>query len=50
MSQTQYTAIAKTRLTDLHTIELGLLKEYLEGKPAWLIARVLEIHQQGGAA
>jgi len=49
MSQAQYTAISKMRLIDLHTLDVALLKEYLNGKPAWFTDRVMAFYQLGSA-
>ncbi|HHY0482706.1 hypothetical protein [Vibrio parahaemolyticus] len=41
MSQAQYTAIAKTRLTDLANLPSGLLLQFLATRPEWFRNQVI---------
>lgn len=47
MSQAQYTAIARTRLTDLANIPAGMLIEYLSDKPGWYRKAVFKMLSKG---
>ena len=47
MSQSQYTAIARTRLTDLANIPAGMLIEYLSDKPGWYRRAIFKMLSKG---
>lgn len=47
MSQAQYTAIARTRLTDLANIPSGMLIEYLSSKPSWYRKAIFKMLSHG---
>lgn len=47
MSQTQYTAIAKTRLIDLADLPAGQLMQFLATRPTWFRDQVLATLAKG---
>lgn len=47
MSHTQYTAISRTRLTDLASVPAGMLIEYLSTKPSWYQRAVFKMLSNG---
>lgn len=47
MSHAQYTAIARTRLTDLANIPAGMLFEYLSDKPGWYRKAIFKMLSKG---